>query len=626
MRALIALLALWVLNSQAAIDTTEPYTPIAAKAGYLEDKTHGLDFAQVAALEKSAFTPLPGQAIGFGFSRSVYWFRFDAHNPGQEALKRLLVFEPTWLDHIEVRVYGPNGTIQTFCGGDCVNCRSRAFDHPKNIFEPVFTPGTSTVVVRVQTRDPFVVRMALWEERAFFDADGFERGYMGFLYGVLIAMALYNLFLFTAIRDRLYGFYVLYVGSFVAMNLTYSGYGFFYFWPHTPEWGNWAHSVFIYFFALAGPLFATTFLDTKTRHPKLHRMVLLYVAGVVLVAAATAFLGGYGLNVAAAIFLVMFFSVLMFSMGVIALAGGNRAARFFIAGTSAGLLGAMVTALSVAGWLPFSFLTYRAADAGMILDALFLSMALADRYKTLKAESEQLKVKDAKQEAVMLKQHRQAALGGLIGAIAHQMKQPLSVISLVTQSLGERIREGDLDRQEIQRVEKTVLESVDFMGQTIDRFRNYFRPNRPKKTQPLCPLFKATLSLIAEPIRMHSVDVVLDCDPRITLTICENELQQVILNLATNAIDIFSERKTPRPRITITAKSEHDRVRITIEDNGGGIPETALEHLFELFYTTKGERGTGIGLYLCKMIITESLGGKISAQNTPEGARFTIVL
>lgn len=619
---------LWCLASvlgAAPLELDKPRQNVLEHAHLWVDQSKSLDFDTLRRLPSETAFTLKGGAAGFGFSRNAHWFRFELHNAQPQPLKRLLVLEPTWLDRIEGRIIGPAGSITAFEGGDRMMFAQRAFWHPKNVYELTLEPGLSTVLVRVETRDPFVVTMTLWEERAFFGADSNYRLYLGFIYGALIAMIVYNLFLCATIRDRIYGYYALYVGTFVAMNFTYSGLSFAHLWPALPEWGNWAHSVLIFVFTFAGLLFAAVFLDTKNRLPKLHKLLLGYGAFIVAVSVVTAWVG-YSCHVAAAVLLVIPYSVFVFSLGLYAWIKGNRSARFFVLGTTAGLAGAAITSMTVSSLLPFHFLTYRAADIGMVLDALFLSMALADRYKGFKKESELLRIKDAQREAIMLKQHQQAVLGGLIGAIAHQMKQPLSVISVASQSLCEGVRANDLTPKELEESETAIQKSVIFMDQTIDQFKNYFRPDKTKKRFNLSNLLHETLGLLGDQLRAHRIGISVECAAGLTLKSHENELQQVILNLVSNAVDVLCERAVAAPKITVEAAQKEGKVQISISDNGGGIGPEALGRLFELFFTTKGDKGTGIGLHLSKMLVTESLGGEIRAENSGAGARFTITL
>ena len=430
------------------LDAGKPYHNVINASCYLKDPQKNRTFDSLDMSDKNAVCGVTGGAVGFGFNDAAYWFRFRVENKGTGELKRLLAFEPTWLDRVDVQITTPTGKTQRFHGGDTEPYGSREFKHPRTVFELDLEPGVSTVTVRLETRDPFVVMMELWEERAFYASDRGYFEYIGFLYGVLIAMAIYNLFLFFSIRDRISLFYVLYIFVFMAMNFTYSGFSFPYLWPDSPEWGNWAHSILIYFFTLSGLVFATVFLDTKKRLPRIHRWIVGYMGAVGVFFVLTVFTGGYSHHVVTSIFFVVPFSLIAFILGIVSWVRGNRTARFFIFATSAGLIGASVTALTVSSLLPFSFYTYRAADIGMLFDAMLLSLALADRYRILRQERDALQFKERqqtavieqkeafakvleervqealqknrKQEAVMLRQFQQAALGNMIGVIAHQ--------------------------------------------------------------------------------------------------------------------------------------------------------------------------------------------------------------
>jgi C4-dicarboxylate-specific signal transduction histidine kinase len=452
----------------------------------------------------------------------------------------------------------------------------------------------------------------------------------------------------------MYAFYVAYVLFFLMMNFTYSGYSFPYLWPDYPEWGNWAHSVSIYLYTLSGLFFAVVFLNTKEKLPRIHRGVLIYMAFVLGVFILSSLTGGYAHNVATSILFVVLFSIIAFALGIISWMHGNRTARFYILATTTGLFGAAITAFTVSSILPYNFFTYRAVDLGMILDAMLLSLALADRYKLLERERDRLRFKEEKhrellkqkeaftreledrvqeeleknrrQEKVMLRQYQQAALGNMIGVIAHQLKQPLNAVGLYMQDMVESYKHGELTSSSVDKMQKNVWERILFMSRTIDDFRNYFRPGKEAKRFVLQDAIGKVVSLLDRQIETRDIAIdVIDTHP-IAVVSHQNELEQVLLNLMTNAFDIFEEREIKEPKVTIDLKEEDGRAVITVEDNGGGIPGDALPHMFEIYYTTKGEAGTGLGLYMSKMIVTESLGGEITVENGKEGARFVINL
>ncbi len=650
----LILLFVSLCRGGTVVDATGNHVNVTEKACYLEDPNKSMDFESFGAVTKEQQCEVGGKAAGFNFSGSAFWFRFDLENGGQEEIKRLLTFEPTWLDRIDLRLISPSGARSSFQGGDRYPYSERAFTHPNTAFELGLEPGVSTVLVRVETRDPFVVMMELWEERTFFKSDSGYSSYIGFLYGILIAMAIYNLFLFLTLRERVNVYYVLYILLFMAMNFTYSGYAFPLLWPESPEWGNWAHSIIIYLYVLSGLLFMIVFLETKKRLPRAHRWVLGYMALMGVTFIVTIFSGGYAHHVLTSIFFIIPFTLIAFVLGVVSWVRGNRTARFFVMGTTAGLLGATITALTVSSFLPFNFFTYRAADIGYIFDAMLLSIALADRYRMLRVERDALRYKEMrqveiirqkeafaeeleervqtalqenrKQEAVMLRQFEQAALGEMIGVIAHQLKQPLNAISLYIHDMVDSFHHGDLDRKTVDRVQDGAWKSIMFMSQTIDDFRNFFRPDKQKKSFLLKDAVEMITNLLSKQLAARGVEIEVSIDQTLRVESYENELQQVLLNLLSNASDVFHERRIASPKITITAERSDRAAVICVEDNGGGIPDEVLPRVFEQYYTTKGEVGTGLGLYMSKMIVNESLGGEIRVENGENGARFIIVL
>ena len=637
------------------IDVAQSYAYVVKKGGYLEDPEKKLDPSAVAQLPVRDFSSIEGEAAGFIFSSSAYWFRIDLKNPGTETVTRLLDFRPTWLDHIDLWIADASGKIHGHQrGGDAYPYSEREIEHFQSIFRLEIPAGDTTLLVRVETRDPFIVAMGLWEETVFYREDSRLYSYTGLFYGVLLGLIAYNLFLFYSLRRRFYGFYVLYIAAFLAMNFTYSGYSAYFFWPDSPVWGNWAHGVFIYLFNLFGLAFALVFLNTKVLLPKFYRWVAGFMGLIVLVAVVTALTGGYADFVRASIIFVVLFSLVSFSLGIVSWFFGNRTAVFFILATTAGLVGSATTAFAVSGVIPFQFVTYHAAEMGMVLDAILLALALADRYKELERERDTLnfrrmeqavileqKERFAKelegridealelnrhQEAVMIKQYQQASLGNLIGVIAHQLKQPLTAIGLTVQEGADRYREGELDAVGMQEMEQGVMESVRFMSNTVDDFRNFFRPDKQKKHFVLDTTLEKTFALLGRAIQKSKVDIRITGEKGCELESYESELQQVFLNLISNAVDIFAERGVAQPFIHIDISCEKERVRIRIEDNGGGIPEKALPHMFELYYTTKGDEGTGIGLHMSQMIVRDSLGGDIGVTNGENGARFEITV
>ncbi|MDX5332855.1 MAG: diguanylate cyclase [Gammaproteobacteria bacterium] len=390
-RSWVLLFLLLPATGMAAMDATPPHVSIGADVLVLDDRERAFDLEDVErGAAAAAFRPLATDVPSFGFANAAVWLRFELVNDDPEALDRLLVVECSWLDGLTLWVRGPDGDLVRQHFGDTLPYGERGYDHPLPVFRLSLPPGTSTLYLRAEARDPLLVPVDLWEPEAFARQDRWTSFYYGVFYGAIAIMALYNLFLFLFLRDRPYLFYVLYLAAFLVMNLTYNGFTYALVWRDSPEWVNWLHPITIYLFQITGVLFAIHFLGTRLRNPYLHRFLLAFLAVLVLALLGSWLLGGYYAHVSLSIALVVTYTLTVVVAGLMSWYRGNRAARFFIIGSLSSLVGASITALVVAGVLPYHFATYRAVEFGMMLDVTLLAMALADRYNIMRQERDRV--------------------------------------------------------------------------------------------------------------------------------------------------------------------------------------------------------------------------------------------
>jgi signal transduction histidine kinase len=242
---------------------------------------------------------------------------------------------------------------------------------------------------------------------------------------------------------------------------------------------------------------------------------------------------------------------------------------------------------------------------------------------------EQVDIKTAenlKQQDQIFQHKKKAALGELISIIAHQLKQPLHAIAILTESFMLEIDSANIEQSKMDRFQDGIEQKTSFMASTIDDLRSFFKPD--KKTHPfaLATTINKTLAIIGRNIKSKGIDIQKELELDLKTIGIESELQQVIINILNNAKDALIATKPSRPYIKIATFQKNNQAIITIEDNGGGIPDKHLQKIFESNFTTKGKEGTGIGLNLCKMIIEDSMNGNIYATNTQDGALFTIIL
>lgn len=236
------------------------------------------------------------------------------------------------------------------------------------------------------------------------------------------------------------------------------------------------------------------------------------------------------------------------------------------------------------------------------------------------------------QQQLMFNQAKMAAMGEMIGNIAHQWRQPLNILGLMIQNLEYTNLSGELDEPYLRNMTEKSMEKIQYMSDTIDDFRNFFEPNKKKGRFDLVEAVHKTVDIIGKTFENHSIRLIFDGfeEGRYVIEGFRNELQQVVLNLLTNAKDALcpdrSNTQANEKWIRISIAQRDQALHLCLEDNGGGIPEAIIERIFEPYYTTKEEgKGTGIGLYMSKMIIEQNMGGKLTVKNHPLGACFCIV-
>jgi PAS domain S-box-containing protein len=235
--------------------------------------------------------------------------------------------------------------------------------------------------------------------------------------------------------------------------------------------------------------------------------------------------------------------------------------------------------------------------------------------------TEELRQKDE----MLLLQSRQAALGEMIGNIAHQWRQPLNILGLGVQSLLMIHDLGELTREYLENSVNNSMAVIQHMSRTIDDFRNFFRPDKESTEFRVSDVISTTLSLIEESFKNENIRIDVRAKNNPGISGYKNEYAQVILNILNNARDVLMERQIEDPKVTFTIGSEDGRAVVTIADNAGGIPEEIIGKIFDPYFTTKGPQvGTGVGLYMSKTIIEKNMNGRLTARNTTDGAEFRI--
>lgn len=255
--------------------------------------------------------------------------------------------------------------------------------------------------------------------------------------------------------------------------------------------------------------------------------------------------------------------------------------------------------------------------------------ALAQRQDELlttleKRVQEEVK-KNLATERVLVHQARLAAMGEMLGQIAHQWRQPLNGLSLVLANLCDSGRLGDLTQDELEQQTGIARGLIQRMSQTVTDFTDFVRADKAAQTFSICEAIRSAISLVEPGFTSRGVSIGLECCDDITLTGYPHEFRQVLMNLFSNARDAVTADGRRDGRVTVSLTRDEPRCRIVVADNGGGIAVDQIERVFEPYFSTKPE-AVGLGLYMSRLVLERNMRGTIEARNIAGGAQFTIVM
>ncbi|WP_022670696.1 ABC transporter substrate-binding protein [Hippea alviniae] len=269
----------------------------------------------------------------------------------------------------------------------------------------------------------------------------------------------------------------------------------------------------------------------------------------------------------------------------------------------------------------------RLGTAVDITELKVLQEKLSQLNKYLTKRIQEETEKNLKKDRMMMQQSKFAATGEMMAMIAHQWRQPLNAISATVNNLLLKIQMGECSEDLINDKLKNIMEYVKHLSSTIDDFRNFFRPEITKEEAVIDDIIVQIVKITRDYIEAKNIKIDLHLNCKKRLLIHSNELKHVILNFINNSRDAIVERRIKEPVIKIETKCDDKGVIIAVEDNAGGIPEDILPKIFEPYFTTKdSKKGTGLGLYMSKIMVEEHMNGEIVVENTDEGVRFEIRL
>ncbi len=367
------------LGSAAPLSTAlDRASAIGLSTGFFQEQAGRLELPDaVAALRAGKFAPGKSPVLNFGIGSKPVWIHFAVGNSTAASLRKRLSIETAWLDRADVYFQYQGRTIETYRVGDDQAFSQRPLASRYFVFDHAFAAGTSDVFIRIETPDPMVVPIYLTSPETFQVRQTQQELSYGVVYGFLLALIAYNAILYLGFRSSRYLLYSAYLTMFVVMNIAYTGHGYAWLWPDSVRWQQWSNPILMFLYGVSGLLFASRFLDLKLYFPRVRKAVTVFCAGFGVLLAAAFLLDSQKAALLVAFSFAILFSGIMLFLGAISVHAGQKPARYFLLAAMAAMVGALLTTLSVWGFIPHNNWTFRAVEIGMLIDATLLALALA---------------------------------------------------------------------------------------------------------------------------------------------------------------------------------------------------------------------------------------------------------
>ncbi|MGA1933399.1 cache domain-containing protein [Arcobacter sp. YIC-464] len=254
-------------------------------------------------------------------------------------------------------------------------------------------------------------------------------------------------------------------------------------------------------------------------------------------------------------------------------------------------------------------------------------LLLEDLNRNLELKVQKAITEVKKKDRAMLHQSRLARMGTMLSMIAHQWRQPLSEVSGILMELETANKFNKVDSNMIKESVDESNKQIQFMSNTIEDFRNFFKPDKKKVDFYIDDACSEAVTLVYASLKSFNIKLNKNVKYNCFIHGYEREFAQVMLNLISNAKDVLIQRNVKNPKIDITLDRKFNNAIIKVEDNAGGVEDEYMDLIFEPYFTTKSSsKGTGLGLYMAKMIIEKNMQGELIAENKKAGACFFIIL
>jgi two-component system, sensor histidine kinase LadS len=614
--------------------------PLGKVMAVLEDPSRDATIDEIVELDAAGhFVDSQAEVLNAGYSESAFWLRVDLNyrgEPSAEGSRWWLELAYPPLDYLDMYLPdGQGGYRVAQRSGDALPFHERQIRHRNHLFELVMPPNQpQRIYLRLQSQGSIQVPLTLWAPVAYLEEQSGHIYVLAIIYGVLLVMLFYNLFIYLSVRDRSYLYYIFYIASFGLYQVSVNGLGVQYLWPNSPWWANASTPFLIGAAGLFGCQFARSLLHTREHSPWIDRtlMLLMALGALTMIVSLTS---SYALALRMATFLALWFILIIFVAGIVAWRRGMRVARYFLIAWSAFLIGGQINTLMVLGYLPHMFITMYAGQIGSALEVALLSLALADRINMMKEERAQVLEETGRKLEAMNRQLAESnrLKDQFLANVTHELRTPMHGILGSLDLMRTLELNGELEQyqriatgsaRDMMRLVNDILALTELQAGKLKVRKEPFGLRLM-----IDELFAHFGALAA--VRGLSFDLQLDGGLPEVMVGDAGKLKQSLGYLLDNAIKF-----TLRGGVTlIVSGQERDPsgylLDVAVVDTGVGFEAPVDESLYQYFRQIDGSMtrqygGLGIGLSLCWQLV-ELQGGSLSYQSEPgRGSRFQVQL
>jgi signal transduction histidine kinase len=629
-----------MISSAVDFDERTQRLPLGQVMAVWEDPSRSATIEDVVALDAAGrFVKGQDEILNAGYSRSAFWLRIDLNYRAESAagLSRWwleLAYPP--LDNLDLFLPdGPDSYRLAQRSGDALPFQERQIKQRNHLFELELAPGEpQRIYLRLESEGSIQIPLTLWAPVAYLEEQSGHIYVLAIIYGVLLVMLFYNLFIYLSVRDRSYLYYILYIASFGLYQVSVNGLGVQYLWPNWPWWANASTPFLIGAAGLFGCQFARSFLHTSEHSLWIDRtlMLLMALGALTMILSLTA---SYALALRVATFFALWFILVIFAAGIVAWWRGMRVARYFLIAWSAFLIGGQINTLMVLGYLPHMFLTMYAGQIGSALEVALLSLALADRINTMKEERARVLAETGRKLAEMNRELAESnrLKDQFLANVTHELRTPMHGVLGSLELMRTLDLSGELDQyqriatgsaREMMQLVNDILALTELQAGRLQLHDEPFELR--EMASELARVYGPRAAVRGLEFQVHLADhlpayVVADA----------SKLKQSLGYLLDNAIKF-----TPQGQVTL-ALSGHDdaQSRFVLEaeviDTGIGFEGPTDDSMYQHFRQLNGSMtrqygGLGIGLSLCRQLV-DLQGGEISYHSElGSGSRFMVRL